>query len=111
MYQIFGGNVKITHKNGERFQYLPKVNVYVTTLMPEAAAYRPKITDLQETRKTYRIRFRVVPMDSGESYETMTREYFALVIKREDGTLYIKRLQNTGDIREDKGGFFRKEDE
>jgi hypothetical protein len=111
MYQIFGGNVKITHKNGERFQYLPKVNVYVTTLMPEASVYKPKITDLQETQKTYRIRFRVVPTDSGESYETMTREYFALVIKREDGTLYIKRLQNTGDIQEEKVGFFRKENE
>ena len=30
MYRIFGGDVKITHKDGERFQYLSRVGVYVT---------------------------------------------------------------------------------
>jgi len=110
MYEIFGGDVKITHRDGERFQYLPKVGVYVTTLMPEAAAYRPKITDLKETEKTYRVQFRVIPANETGSDGTMSREYFALIIKREDGTRYIKRLQSMTDMEGGGHGFFRKGD-
>ena len=109
MYEIFGGDVKITHRDGERFQYLSRVGAYVTTLMPEAAQYRPKITDLKETEKTYRVRFRVIPVGETGSDGTMSPEYFALIIKREDGTRYIKRLQNTADLDGGQTGFFRKE--
>jgi len=108
MYEIFGGDVKITHRDGERFQYLSRVGAYVTTLMPEASQYRPRIVELKETEKTYRVRFRVVPANDTESDGTMSREYFALVIKREDGTRYIKRLQSTVEYNGDKKtGFFR----
>lgn len=109
MYEIFGGDVKITHRDGERFQYLSRVGAYVTTLMPEAAAYRPKVTDLKETDKTYRVQFRVIPANETGSDGTMSREYFALVIKREDGTHYIKRLQSVADLEGAHTGFFRKE--
>ena len=109
MYEIFGGDVKITHRDGERFQYLSRVGAYVTTLMPEASQYRPRIIELKETDKTYRVRFRVVSAGEGESDGTMSREYFALVIKREDGTRYIKRLQSMAEVSEEKSsGFFRK---
>ena len=109
MYEIFGGDVKITHRDGDRFQYLSRVGVYVTTLMPEASAYKPKITDLKETEKTYRVRFRVVPANEVGSDGTMSPEYFALVIKREDGTHYIKRLQSMAEMSGENTGFFRKE--
>ena len=103
------GDVKITHRDGERFQYLSRVGAYVTTLMPEASAYRPKIIELKETDRTYRVRFRVIPANDTGSDGTMSREYFALIIKREDGTHYIKRLQSTAELNgEQTGGFFRK---
>ena len=108
MYEIFGGDVKITHRDGERFQYLSRVGAYVTTLMPEAAAYRPKVTELKETDKTYRVHFRVIPANETGSDGTMSREYFALIIKREDGTHYIKRLQSVADMEKGNTGFFRK---
>ena len=38
----------------------------------------------------------------------MSREYFALIIKREDGTHYIKRLQSVADMEKGNTGFFRK---
>ena len=110
MYQIFGGDFKITHRSGERFQYLSRVGVYVTTLMPEASLYKPLITSLQETERTYRVKFRVVPADDRVEGRVMTREYFALVIKREDGTLYIKRLQKVTEYKKQGSGFFRKGD-
>ena len=111
IYRIFGGDVKITHKDGERFQYLSRVGVYVTTLMPEASSWVPRITELKETERTYRVKFRVVSSDEGEGGGSMSPEYFALVIKREDGTHYIKRLQNASEVSENKTGFFRTEDE
>ena len=104
MYRIFGGDVKITHKDGERFQYLSRVGVYVTTLMPEASPYLPLITEIRETERTYRVRFRVV---SKEEDGGMSPEYFALVIKREDGTHYIKKLLVASEVSEKKTGFFR----
>lgn len=111
MYEIFGGDVKITHRDGERFQYLSRVGAYVTTLMPEASLYKPKITDLKETEKTYRVRFRVISAEEDGSGGTMSGEYFALVIKREDGTHYIKRLQSAEELNGGGSGFFRKGDE
>ena len=104
MYRYFGGDVKITHRDGERFYYLSKVNAYVSPVMPEDSGLRPRITEIGETEKTWRIRFRVVSEDGEETSD----EYFALVIKREDGTLYIKKLLTGRGAKTVKGGFFRK---
>lgn len=93
MYRCFGGNVKITHSDGIKFKYLSGVGAYISSVFPEDSGYAPEITYLAETEKTYRIRFCVV------SDENKSDEYFALVIKRDDGTLYIKKLLNSSDVK------------
>lgn len=93
MYRCFGGSVKITHADGVKFKYLSGVGAYISSIAPEDSGYMPEISYLAETEKTYRIRFCVV------SEEIKSDEYFALVIKREDGTLYIKKLLNSSDVK------------
>ncbi len=93
MYRTFGGDVKISHRDGKRFMYLSKVGAYISPVIPEDHGFEIAVTKLEETEKTYRVRFRVLA-DNGEDSEI----YFALVIKREDGTLYIKRLVLSSDM-------------
>jgi len=86
MYEAFGGDVKISHKSGSIFKYLRKVECYICNVSSKDSPVKPEITSVEETPKTYRVRFRCVMDDAwGE-------EYFALIIKREDGTHYIKKL-------------------
>lgn len=89
MYRVFGGSVKLTHKSGDRFEYLEKVGAYISPVFQETGALYPRITYIGETDKTYRVRF-YVASDDGD----VSDEYFALVIKRDDGTMYIKKLLN-----------------
>ncbi|MGN1410171.1 MAG: hypothetical protein ACI4XJ_08340 [Eubacteriales bacterium] len=96
MYRYFGGNVKITHRDGERFKYLPKVGAYISPAVTESAEFTPGITELCETDKTYRVRFRVL---SPAPDSIPSEEYFALIIKRDDGTLYFKKLLYSADIK------------
>ena len=92
MYRYFGGNVKITHTDGVKFKYLPSVGAYISSVAPENNGYTADITYLAETDKTYRVRFCIV------SEDVKSDEYFALIIKREDGTLYIKKLLYSSEI-------------
>lgn len=108
MYRCFGGDVKITHKSGERFYYLPKVNAYISPVMPEDSGLRIHIITVDETARTWRVRFRVLPEGGKATRDTVT--YFALVIKREDGTLYIKKLLTAENVDHPKSGFFRKKE-
>jgi len=86
MYRCFGGDVMITHKDSARFKYLSKVGAYISPVAPSDEGLRADISKLYETEQTYRIWFTV----TGEGI--VSEEYFALVIKRDDGTLYVKKL-------------------
>lgn len=92
MYRYFGGDVMISHKDGSRFRYLEKVGAYTSTLPLTPGGYRPEISAVSETEKTYRVWFSVV------SEDVRSDDYFALIIKREDGTLYIKKLLHASEI-------------
>ncbi|MBQ7932020.1 MAG: hypothetical protein IJ334_13520 [Clostridia bacterium] len=92
MYRYFGGDVMITHKDGSRFRYLEKVGAYTSTLPMTPSGYRPEISAVSETEKTYRVWFSVA------SDEVRSDDYFALIIKREDGTLYIKKLLPASEV-------------
>lgn len=94
MYRCFGGNVMLTHRDGERFKYLSKVGAYISPVTPTSSGLTADITALSETDKTYRVHFKVVGDDIS------SEEYFALVIKREDGTLYIKKLMEGSAIKD-----------
>ena len=92
MYEYFGGSVKITHKDGVRFRYLSKIGAYIPSVAAEKNDLEPNLISIDETEKTYRVRFTV-----GSSEES-GREYFALIIKREDGTHYFKKLLYSADV-------------
>lgn len=86
MYEFFGGDVKISHRDGTLFKYLKKVEAYTCNIDPKDNGIVPQILSIDETDKTYRVRFRCVAEDSAGD------EYFALIIKRTDGTHYFKKL-------------------
>ena len=86
MYEYFGGSVKIVHRDGTFFKYLKKVEAYISSIVPDDSGIVPEILSVDETAKTYRVRFRCTAEDGTE------KEYFALIIKREDGTHYFKKL-------------------
>lgn len=98
MYRCFGGDVMITHKDGNKFRYLPGVGVYIPMLAISDSGYTADITSLAETEKTYRVRFKVKSEPDENGNVTESEEYFALVIKREDETLYIKKLLHGNEV-------------
>lgn len=93
MYRYFGGDVMITHGDGSRFKYLEKVGAYVSAVPMSDSGYRAEITAVSETEKTYRVWFFV------GSENVRSDDYFALIIKRDDGTLYIKKLLKAADVK------------
>ncbi len=95
MYRYFGGDVKITNKNGNRFKYLSKVDAYVCPALTKYPEYVPVITAISESDKTYRVNFHVASEDNS----TISEEYFALIIKRDDGTLYFKKLLPADEVK------------
>lgn len=87
MYRYFGGTVKISHKDGSRFRYLKKVEAYISPSAPTSGTDTVNIKSVSETDKTYRVTFTVTQGDAESP------EYFVLIIKRDDGTLYFKELR------------------
>ncbi len=87
MYRYFGGSVKISHKDGNLFRYLKKVEAYISPSTPAPDLCEITMTSVEETLKTYRVRFTVT------QGALPSASYFALIIKRDDGTTYFKELQ------------------
>lgn len=46
MYQYFGGDVKITHRDGQMFKYLSKVGAYISPVTPVSSGLKPDVTYL-----------------------------------------------------------------
>ncbi|MBQ7599917.1 MAG: hypothetical protein IJU57_04485 [Clostridia bacterium] len=90
MYRFFGGDVKIINRDREKFMYLSRINAYTTMFQPEFSNLKADIIYISETERTYRVRFRAVAADEWDGI--VYPEYFALIIKRNDGTYYIKKL-------------------
>ncbi len=98
MYRCFGGDVMISHEDGNKFRYLPGAAVYIPMLAIADPGYTADVTSLAETEKTYRVRFKVTSEPDENGNTVVSEEYFALVIKREDGTLYIKKLLHGSEV-------------
>ena len=90
VYAMFGGSQKITNKNGALFRYLERVDAYTTAALPLESDVETHALLLEETERTYRLYF-VNTLDAVTS-----PEYFALVIKRSDGSLYFRELSESG---------------
>ncbi len=91
IYSVFGGSEKITNKSGDLFLYLDRVRAYTTALPPVESEVVTTVLSCEETARTYRIRF--VNTLGG----VMSPTYFALLIKREDGSLYFASLSEEAD--------------
>lgn len=82
MYRHFGGDVKITHADGKIFRYLPEADAYVPVAAPVSGSVDIVLREALETENTYRLRF---TCSAGEK----SADYFALAVKREDGSCYF----------------------
>ncbi len=87
VYSSFGGDEKLTHKSGKRFTYLDKINAYTCTVSSSPVDCEIEMISVEETANTYCVRFRTV------YGEAVSPEYSAMLIKREDGTMYFKYLK------------------
>lgn len=85
MYRYFGGRVKTVHKSTALFTYLKDEKVYVPVTAPIEGGYDVNVTSVEETENTYRVSFDC----SADGY---LASYFALLIKREDGSCYFSLL-------------------
>ena len=91
IYAAFGGSEKIVNKNGEMFLYLDRVRAYTTALPPVKNEVETTLLSCEETARTFRIRF------VNTLGDITSPEYFALLIKREDGSLYFAALSEVTD--------------
>lgn len=87
VYTTFGGSEKISHKSGAVFQYLDKINAYTTAANPQSCTVVTEVLLCEETERTYRLTFQNTLGD------VVSPSYFALIIKRQDDTLYIRELK------------------
>ncbi len=86
VYRYFGGNEKINNKDGTLFKYLDKVEAYTSIGQPQKNILDITVTSCEETQNTFRLTFYNTVND------IVSPEYFALIVKREDGTMYIDYL-------------------
>lgn len=87
MYKHFGGRVKMNHKSTSLFNYLKDENVYVPVTAPIDGGYDLDVSSIEETENTYRVSFTCT---AGEYYA----DYFALLVKRDDGSCYFSLLMH-----------------
>jgi hypothetical protein len=85
MYRVFGGSIKITHKSTTLFAYLEKADVYVPITSPVYGGCDLTLISAEETENTYRIEFET-------SANGKNIPYFALLVKRDDGSCYFSLL-------------------
>lgn len=88
IYTYFGGNVKLSNESSELFTYLDKVDAYTAVSVPVENNVEISVISCEETARTYRFVFRNILGDLESPV------YRALVIKREDGSLYFKSLKS-----------------
>lgn len=86
-YKYFGGKEKIANMSCEMFEYLPKIDAYITAAQPLNNDVSVNVISLSETENTFRMKF-------STSFDTENGgTYFALIIKRADGSCYFRRLE------------------
>ena len=90
-YKYFGGKEKITNESGNIYEYIEDIDAYITVAKPVGSEIEVTVLSVEETEKTYRLRFET-SLD-GES----AGPYFALLIKRDDDSLYFKYVKKTNE--------------
>lgn len=88
VYTYFGGNTKLTHHSSDLFTYLDKVSCYSAISNPIVNNVKIDVSSFVRTSKTYKVVF------SANLGEVTSPLYEALVIVREDDSMYFKYLRN-----------------
>ena len=86
-YRYFGGKKKVNNESGYLFTYLDKVSAYTTVTTPVESKITIDSISLEETINTFRFKFRCT------LGEEVSEDYFALIIKRADGSCYFKYVE------------------
>lgn len=86
-YKYFGGKEKITNESGEMYEYIEDIDAYITANIPFNNEVEVNILSIEETENTFRLKFNCEV--SGEQSD----DYFALIIKRADESLYFKYVK------------------
>lgn len=89
-YTYFG-DVKLTHESGKLFSYLEKAEAYSALTVPIESGITVSVISCEETEKTYRLTFQ------NSLGDVVSPVYRALVIKREDGSFYFKKIVSLED--------------
>ena len=87
MVNRYFGNEVSNHRSGSAYAYLPRAGVYTTALHPWEATVDIVVVRIEETAHTYRMYFQLT--DGLE----LSEEYLACFVKREDGSVYFRSLQ------------------
>ena len=87
VYRYFGGTSSVSNSSTELFTYLDKVDAYVSVGIGVDNSADIKISELYETENTYVCAFTCTM--NGETSPV----YRLLIMKRDDGTFYIKSLK------------------
>ena len=87
VYRYFGGTASVGNVSTKLFTYLDKVDAYVSVGIGVDSSAEIDIVELYETENTYVCRF------SCEMNGEKSDVYRLLLMKREDGTFYMKSLK------------------
>ncbi len=86
VYRYFGGTVSVENRSTKLFTYLDKVDAYVSVGIGVDRGAAITITELYETENTYVCTF------TSAMHDSTAGPYRLLLMKREDGTFYMKSL-------------------
>ena len=87
VYRYFGGTASVGNRSTDLFTYLDKVDAYVSVGIGVDNSADIEIAELYETENTYVCKF------STKMADTVSGPYTLLLMKRDDGTFYMKSLE------------------
>ena len=87
VYRYFGGTASVANRSTALFTYLDKVDAYVSVGIGVDNSADIEIAELYETENTYVCKFNCKMAD------TLSGPYTLLLMKRDDGTFYMKSLE------------------
>lgn len=93
VYSNFGGAKNVSHRGDAVFTYLPKVEGYTAVGQVSASAATVELVNVKETQNTFIVSFYTC---FGGTYSPLYRGVF---VKREDGTVYLGKLDRVADAK------------
>ena len=87
VYRYFGGTVSVGNRSTDLFTYLDKVGAYVSVGIGVDNGAVIEFSELYETENTYVCTF------TSSMNETVAGPYRLVLMKREDGTFYMRSLE------------------